>query len=70
MVIYCSISWSDFVVDDLQRYYNGFAYPVILVIVIIYNLYKIFRLMWKDTQHKSRVEKAKIAREKFAKEMA
>ena len=37
LVIYCSISWSDFVVDEEQKYLNGFAYPVILLLTILYN---------------------------------
>ena len=40
LVIYCSVTWTKLVEDEEQRYYNGFIFPVIVIILLIYNIYK------------------------------
>ena len=45
MIIYSTITWSDFVLSDIQIYENGFAFALILVIVLVINISQVFKNM-------------------------
>ena len=62
LIIYCSITWSDFVLDEDQKYKNGFAYPVILLLTILYNLTYISMELYNNNKSINRKIGAQITK--------
>ena len=57
LVIYCSVTWTEVVEDIVQRYNNGFIFPVIVIIMLIYNIFKMTIAVYVSRKVKDKTKK-------------